>query len=55
MTLDQFKVNAELANEKLALDAIQGGRLTDCHGRSGRLGKAVVDAVIRGINDWATR
>lgn len=40
MSLDAFKANAELANETIALDAIQGGTFSDCHGVSGKLGKA---------------
>ena len=55
MSLDAFKASAELANKTIALEAIQGGRLTDCHGRSGRFGKAVVDVAIRVMEDWATR
>jgi hypothetical protein len=39
MSLDAFKANAELANETIALDAIQGGNLFDCHGNSGQFGK----------------
>ena len=41
MSLDAFKAKAELANETIALDAIQGGSLSDCHGFSGRVGKAL--------------
>ena len=53
MSLDAFKASAELANETIALDAIQGGNLFDCHGRAGAFGKAVVDATIRILRDYA--
>lgn len=41
MSLDAFKANAELGNEMIALDTIQGGTLSDCHGFSGKLGKVL--------------
>ncbi len=47
MSLDAFKAKAELANETIALDAIQGGNLFDCHGNSGQFGKAIGDATVR--------
>ena len=40
MTLDAFKANAEVSNETIALNSIQGGALDDCHGISGAAGKA---------------
>ena len=40
MSLDAFKEQAKNENVDLALESIQGGKLNDCHGFSGKLGKA---------------
>lgn len=53
MSLDAFKANAELANEMIALDAIQGGALDDCHGFIGQSVKSVKNLVVNvHLEDW---
>ena len=51
LSLDAFIAKAELTNEKIALESIQGGNLFDCHGDWGQRGKQLGNALI----DAATR
>jgi hypothetical protein len=41
LNLDAFIAKAELTNEKIALESIQGGSLFDCHGDWGQRGKVI--------------
>jgi hypothetical protein len=41
LNLDDFIAKAELTNEKIALESIQGGSLFDCHGDWGQRGKVI--------------
>ena len=43
LSLADFKANADKVETMEALDAINGGSLFNCHGRWGRIGKAVRD------------
>ena len=54
LNLDAFIAKAELTNEKIALESIQGGSLFDCHGDWGQrgkvIGKKLVEVVDRAID-----
>lgn len=52
MSLDAFKTQAKDENVDIALEAIQGGNLFNCHGKSGQAGKAIADWVTDRVDVW---
>ena len=54
LTLDAFIAKAELTDEKIALESIQGGNLFDCHGKWGQVGKTVGNVLVGLAKDYAS-